>query len=400
MDSGTLTNRLSAAISQHGGPLLAWLIDPTEGAARQKRVVARLTQSLFRARGRVVDAPVGPCEARVLRAMSGADVLTDPGSTSPALTEHWLAVLWAAGCEDPSDTFDAVVIPEADRVLARVKLKHGMDADTAQTATARVALFVATRNRTRLRELLHAGNKLSRAVFAALTGASPDDVDGWLRTVGEGARVDAEHAAAEAAAEARRQREIAEAEAAKMAKARARVDSKLEKQYSTTKYGVITMRDLIDRAVADGALRLIPERDGKATTWWLFNGVSGRGYTLSSKIEGEYAAAAIERRTGTPTPLPSLPPMIVVTQRIGQWDLAKPVDTFFPHGAISRPYRVVRITAQGAPETQKEAAKFADNAAAVAEREGITVLERGVVVYDSARHKAYAPVLVLRDPVA
>lgn len=399
MDSGTLTNRLSAAISQRGGPLLAWLTDPTEGPARQKRVVARLTRSLFRARGRVVDAPVGPCEARVLRAMSGADVLTDPGSASPALTEHWLVVLWAAGCEDPSDTFDAVVIPEADRVLARVKLKHGMDADTAQTATARVALFVATRNRTRLRELLHAGNKLSRAVFTALTGASPDDVDGWLRTVGEGARVDAEHAAAVAAAEARRQREIAEAEAAKMAKAQDRVDAKLEKIYRT-KYGDVPMRELIDRDVAGGAHFLIPERDGKATTWWLRD-ADGSGISLSSKIEGEYAAAAIERRTGVPTPLPALPPMIVVTQRIGQWDLAKPVDTFFPHGAISRPYRVVRITAQGAPQTQKEAAKFADNAAAVAEREGITVLERGVVVYDSARgHKAYASVLVLRDPVA
>ena len=399
MDSGTLTNRLSAAISQHGGPLLAWLTDPTEGPARQQRVVARLTRSLFRARGRAADAPVGPCEARVLRAMSGADVLTDPGSTSPALTEHWLVVLWAAGCEDPSDTFDAVVVPEADRVLARVKLKHGMDADTAQTATARVALFVATRNRTRLRELLHAGNKLSRAVFTALTGASPDDVDGWLRAVGEGARVDAEHAAAVAAAEEERQSAVAAHAATKERRARERVDAKLEKMVRT-RYGVVTMRELINHAVDGGATLLVPERDGKATTWWLRN-AAGSGYTLSSKVEAEYAASAIERSTGVRLAVPVLPPLIVETQRIGKWDLAKPVDAFFPRGAYPGDVRVVRITSAGSLVTLKDAARHADKAAEQAEAQGSIVLERGVVVYDPDHgHKNYTPVLVLRDPVA
>ena len=394
LDSNTLIRLLGRAIEQEGGTLLAWASTPEHDRGRQ--IVAALTRAMFRARGRREEAPEGPCEDRVRRALRGQEVLVDPDAKETARdsVEHWLNVLWAAGCDDPSTTYETVVVPEVANALLGVDVPRSLDAAMASSAASRVILYIATRNRDKLHATLHKGNKLSRSIFSTVTHRSPDDIDGWLRAVGEGARIEAEDRA-EAEAEEFRQRQAVEAEAASKAdRAQSRVDAKLDKQVSTREYGIVTMRDLIDRSVVAGAHTLIPERDGKASTWWLRN-AEGSGYTLGSKVEAEYAAETIGRVTGRLVVLPTLPPMPVVQQKLGKWDTAKAAVSFFPQGK-GVGGRVVQITAVS-PETLKAAMQYADIAAVTAEQKGIAVLERGVVVttrYNGSKH--YAVVLVLQ----
>lgn len=337
--------------------------------------------------------PAAHVEApRVEAALRGELQLAPPrpsgGWRSPFAT--WAEVLAEAG--EPAGALEALVVPAAHEAI-KVKPDGGDYTDeVAIHAGARILGYIATRDRDALNDTLHAGNKLSRRFFTAITGAKT--ADEWLRRVGYD--VDAQLAREAQARRDAEAREKAKAAAARQVAAQARQDAKLDKHVRYHMDGqphTSTIREFIDLLVSRGFHHVEPRRDGMAIEWWITDG-AGSAYQVGGVVERDYALDAIEHATGRRPSVRTPEAITSYSVRLGQYD-SRPAP-----GQVMFKGRPKKHFAGKPQDTKKEAVARVERDAASYESTGHRVIERAVVGYEQAGYpprKWYVPVVVLAE---